>query len=357
MMKKIDPLGDGISSVELLSIAPSDLQVVNAARVSMGKISTNFSEKDEGLINYLAQHNHWTPFSHVQYLVERKMPIEMYIHWCGISTDEQFVRSIISIKDSEVHFYERGSLYAFLKHSIVTEEMKKTVPYSIRAFLLAFEIIPQPDKYFIADWTHMLSQPEDEWWNKIKIFEFENNRAPFYDNGWEGKHLSPRTKCRHAAFSSNVAKLQVAQFRIRMPIFVARQWYKHQIGFTRNEVSRRYVSDAPEFFIPNEWRLQADNVKQGSSEELHEYSEDMQGWAANATYEMQSKYNELIGEENICPEQARTILPQSMYTEFVETASIDAYNRLINLRSDDNAQKEIQKYAKSIKKCLPKGVK
>ncbi len=345
-MKKIDPLGDGISSVELLSIAPSDLQVVNAARVSMGKISTNFSEKDEKLINYLAQHNHWTPFSHVQYLVERKMPIEMYIHWCGISTDEQFVRSIISIKNSpvrpsiyEVHFYERGSLYAFLKHSIVTEEMKKTVPYSIRAFMLAFEIIPQPDKYFIADWTHMLSQPEDEWWNKIKIFEFENNRPPFYSSGW------------------NVAKLQVAQFRIRMPIFVARQWYKHQIGFTRNEVSRRYVSDAPEFFIPNEWRLQADNVKQGSSEELHEYSEDMQGWVANATYEMQSKYNELINEENICPEQSRTILPQSMYTEFVETASIDAYNRLINLRSDDNAQKEIQKYAKSIKKWLPKGVK
>jgi len=342
-MKKIDPLGDGISSVELLSIAPSDLQVVNAARVSMGKISTNFSEKDEKLINYLAQHNHWTPFSHVQYLVERKMPIEMYIHWCGISTDEQFVRSIISIKNSpvrpsiyEVHFYERGSLYAFLKHSIVTEEMKKTVPYSIRAFMLAFEIIPQPDKYFIADWTHMLSQPEDEWWNKIKIFEFENNRAPFYSSGW------------------NVAKLQVAQFRIRMPIFVARQWYKHQIGFTRNEVSRRYVSDAPEFFIPNEWRLQADNVKQGSSEELHEYSEDMQGWVANATYEMQSKYNELINEENICPEQSRTILPQSMYTEFVETASIDAYNRLINLRSDDNAQKEIQKYAKSIKKMVDK---
>jgi thymidylate synthase (FAD) len=346
MMKKIDPLGDGISSVELLPIAPSDLQVVNAARVSMGKISTNFSEKDEGLINYLAEHNHWTPFSHVQFLVERKMPIEVYIHWCGISTDEQFVRSIISMRNGshrgvgyDVHFYERGSLYAFLKHSIITEEMKKTVPYSIRAFMLAFEIIPQPDKYFIADWTHMLSQPEDEWWNKIKIYEFENDRAPFYGSGW------------------NVAKLQVAQFRIRMPIFVARQWYKHQIGFTRNEVSRRYVSDAPEFFIPNEWRLQADNVKQGSSEELHEYSEDMQGWVANATYEMQSKYNELIDDENICPEQSRTILPQSMYTEFVETASIDAYNRLINLRSDDNAQKEIQKYAKSIKKCLTKGVK
>jgi thymidylate synthase ThyX len=81
----------------------------------------------------------------------------------------------------------------------------------------------------------------------------------------------------------------------------------------------------------------------------------MHGWVADATYGVQAKYNELIEEENICPEQARSILPQSMYTEFVETASIDAYNRLIALRTEGSAQVEIQKYAKIIEKMLKKG--
>jgi len=55
--------------------------------------------------------------------------------------------------------------------------------------------------------------------------------------------------------------------RETVPIFVARQRFKHTIGFTYNEVSRRYVDDLPEFYIPTEWRKKADDRKQGSSEE------------------------------------------------------------------------------------------
>lgn len=55
--------------------------------------------------------------------------------------------------------------------------------------------------------------------------------------------------------------------RIKMPIFVARQWFKHSVGFTRNEVSRRYVDSTPEFYVPKIWRKRAENVKQGSSDE------------------------------------------------------------------------------------------
>jgi len=326
MMNKVDPLGDGISSIELLPVAPSDLQVVNSARVSMGKQTIKLTDKDTGLINYLAKHKHWTPFSHSHYLLERKMSIKNYIVWCARSVDEQFVRSIIEVDfsscDGNVHFYERGSLYAFIKHDVLTERMWN---HNLRS-LMAFKCKPHSvDKYLVKDWTHMLSTINDDWWKKAELYT---------GLGW-----SPE-------------KLQIAQFRIRMPVFVARQWFKHQIGFTRNEVSRRYVADTPEFFIPHEWRLQADNVKQGSSSELHEYSKDMQGWIADTTYGVQSKYNELIEEENICPEQARSILPQSMYTEFVETASIDAYNRLISLRTEEHAQLEVQKYANSLKKWL-----
>lgn len=331
LVHNLDPLSDGISSVERLPIAPSDLQVVNAARVSMHKIHDKIQEKDAGLINYLAKHNHWTPFSHAQYLVERKMSVKDFVVWTNKSSEEQFVRAIVecdfSSCDGTVRFYERGSLYAFVKHDVITTEMWKANPLSLRAFGKEPRDVHYGEGRMI-DWTPMLADPENEWWDKEEMYE---------GLGW------------------NVQKLKVAQFRIRMPIFIARQWYKHQIGFTRNEVSRRYVSEAAEFHIPQEWRLQAPNVKQGSSNEIHEYTEDLVGWIADATYRMDTKYQELMEEEKVCPEQARSVLPQSMYTEFVETASIDAYRRLIELRIDPHAQNEVRKYAESVKKLLTKG--
>lgn len=323
-MMKSDPLGDKISSIERLPIPPTDLQVVNAARVSMSKLHKTVQDKDTGLINYLAKHQHWTPFSHAQYLLEREMPVQDYIVWCARSADEQFVRAVITM-DTKVRFYERGSLYAFIKHGIITKSMWKYNELSLKAFNIP--LMDPVERHLVKDWTPMLDDLKNPWWHKLSMYA---------GLGW------------------NPEKLQVAQFRIKMPIFVARQWYKHQIGFTRNEVSRRYVADTPEFFVPHEWRLQADNVKQGSSQEVHEYSSDMQGWVADTTYGVQSKYNELVTEENICPEQARSVLPQSMYTEFVETASLDAYNRLIKLRSDPHAQLEVQKYAKNLKIMLKK---
>src|SRR5690606_9853267 len=56
--------------------------------------------------------------------------------------------------------------------------------------------------------------------------------------------------------------------RETVPIFVARQRFKHMVGFTYNEVSRRYVSDEPSFFVPDSWRRAAENKKQGSSDEV-----------------------------------------------------------------------------------------
>ena len=64
------------------------------------------------------------------------------------------------------------------------------------------------------------------------------------------------------------------QFHVKAPIFVARQLVKHQVGLVWNEVSRRYVDDEPEFYIPKEWRLKAEDKKQGSSEETIEYNID-----------------------------------------------------------------------------------
>lgn len=137
------------------------------------------------------------------------------------------------------------------------------------------------------------------------------------------------------------------QLRVKMPIFVARQWYKHQVGFTRNEESRRYISAEPECYVPTKWRKAAENVKQGSSEEVVENLPDIYGYTAM----LSELYGELL-TRGVCPEQARMVLPQSMYTEFVETGSLAAYARLYSLRSSKEAQKEVRLYAEAIGKII-----
>jgi len=131
-------------------------------------------------------------------------------------------------------------------------------------------------------------------------------------------------------------------FRIKAPIFVARQLGKHQVGMVWNEVSRRYVDSEPEFFSIDMFREKADNVKQGSKDEatipysldpLHHYTLEC--------------YNNLL-KMGVCPEQARMVLPQSMYTEWYWTGSLAAWARVCKLRLDPHTQKETRDIAQVI---------
>lgn len=136
------------------------------------------------------------------------------------------------------------------------------------------------------------------------------------------------------------------QFRIRMPIFVAREWYRHQIGFSRNEVSRRYVSDTPECWDPSadQFRAKDEKVKQGSKDQPVELALSAKNVYDTATRISLEAYDELL-KLGVAPEIARTVLPQSMYTEFIETGSLARYARLYKLRKSPDAQREIQMYA------------
>lgn len=78
---RIDPLQDGISSLELIRVSGSDLDVVNAARVSHGKVSTKLSERDEKLIQFLVEHHHTSPFEHNQLSFRVKAPIFVVRQW------------------------------------------------------------------------------------------------------------------------------------------------------------------------------------------------------------------------------------------------------------------------------------
>lgn len=137
--------------------------------------------------------------------------------------------------------------------------------------------------------------------------------------------------------------------RETVPIFVARQRFKHVVGFTYNEVSRRYVDDEPEFFIPDGWRKSADDKKQGSNdEEVKRLNYRATSLSSNYTdflKHCKEFYRELI-DSGVCPEQARMVLPQSMYTSYYVTGSLAAWARAYKQRIDPHAQKEIQDLAK-----------
>jgi thymidylate synthase (FAD) len=139
------------------------------------------------------------------------------------------------------------------------------------------------------------------------------------------------------------------QFRIKMPIFVAREWYRHQIGFARNEVSRRYVDTSPECWIPShdDLRERDPKLKQGSKETSVHDAPSLCGRIQEESGRCVALYTDLI-DQGVAPEVARTILPQSMYTEFIETGSLAAYARLYTLRTSPYAQREIQTYAHAI---------
>lgn len=150
--------------------------------------------------------------------------------------------------------------------------------------------------------------------------------------------------------------------REKVPIFVARQRFKHVVGFSYNEESRRYVDDTPEFFVPEEWRSRPQaNIKQGSGNEaikdIHRYvrvgsnlhrTKELMNLADEydwALHEAARLYFDML-EGGVAPEQARMILPQSMYTSYYVTGSLAAWARAFKQRIDPHAQKEIQDLAK-----------
>ena len=138
-------------------------------------------------------------------------------------------------------------------------------------------------------------------------------------------------------------------FRIKAPIFVARQLVKHQVGLVWNEVSRRYVDDEPEFYFPSVWRGRPVNAKQGSSGEicLADVLDVDTMWDIFPSEVVETSlicYQNLINV-GVAPEQARMVLPQNTMTEWIWTGSLMAFARVCKLRLDPHAQQESREIA------------
>jgi len=141
--------------------------------------------------------------------------------------------------------------------------------------------------------------------------------------------------------------------RVKAPVSIRTQFFKHKQGFVENEISRRYVSYEPEFYNPV-WRSKpTDGAKQGSEDFVKDEAEaNVYSMAFDhVCVEALNNYNHLI-EQGIAPEQARFILPQGMYTEWYWTGSLAAYARFYKQRKDDHAQWEIREYASAVGKII-----
>lgn len=203
----IDPLNDGISAIQLIRISGSDVDVVNAARVSYGKFTDVLTPRDEKLIGFLMEHHHTSPFEHNQ-----------------------------------------------------------------------------------------------------------------------------------------------LSFRVKCPTFVMRQWIRHRMN-SYNEISYRYVKAPLEFYVPNTWRYQDTQNRQGSVGSFEDQA--LKEQYLQALEVAKNTYEHLL-EKGVAREIARGLLPVCTYTEFIFTCNLHSLINFLKLRLDAGAQWEIRVYAQAmLKLALP----
>jgi thymidylate synthase (FAD) len=187
----------------------------------------------------------------------------------------------------------------------------------------------------VSDWEYQDSQT-------MRLSERDTKLVKYLS---KHNHISPFGHC-------------FASFHVKAPIFVARQLVKH--SFLRwNEVSRRYVDDEPEFYVPDVWRGKSADKKQGSSSEVidiidYHGTNGKNGFSdpySTLTEIALETYQDLL-EQGVAPEQARMVLPQSTMTEWWWSGSLDAFARLCRLRCATDTQYETRVVADQISEVM-----
>jgi thymidylate synthase (FAD) len=130
------------------------------------------------------------------------------------------------------------------------------------------------------------------------------------------------------------------QFRIECPIYVERQLFKHQVGMSANSISGRYVDFSDTYTTIKEWKKQSKDSKQGSAEALDIIRQDVCRLIEDEVIQVcKTAYDGLI-TMGVSKEQARTILPLNLNTQFIWTGSLLSFIHLFKLRLKSDAQQE-----------------
>lgn len=154
-------------------------------------------------------------------------------------------------------------------------------------------------------------------------------------------------------------------FHVKAPIFVARQLVKHEY-MPWNEISRRYVDDEPELYIPDTWRGRSADKKQGSDGVVdlsaikdtdHNTailgSGTLEGHVIEISEWLCETYRLLVSK-GVAPEQARMVLPQSTMTEWYWSGTLYAFAKMCQLRCAKDTQQESREVAMQVSEYMEK---
>lgn len=141
------------------------------------------------------------------------------------------------------------------------------------------------------------------------------------------------------------------RFRVKTPIFVAREWFRHRVGHSYNEWSGRYSEMRSEFFIPEEFREQVGKpgayrftALEGVGSAPADIMSEVCDVAARA-------YDELLSL-GVAKEQARVILPVGTYTQFIWSSNPRSLMHFLTLRTSEHAMKEIRDCALQVEESF-----
>lgn len=151
----------------------------------------------------------------------------------------------------------------------------------------------------------------------------------------------------HSPFEHSLFK-----FHVKAPIFVFRQWHRHRIGVSYNEMSARYSEMVDEFYIPTVWRAQDTKNKQGSiaASLNHRFcTKVLKTSCENAM----ASYRSLL-TSGVAREMARMVLPVNLYSSMYCTMNARSLMNFIALRSDAHAQVETRQYSHAMAVFLRK---
>jgi thymidylate synthase (FAD) len=193
-----------------------------------------------------------------------------------------------------------------------------------------------------SEWVYIEEPAGDPGWFNLRTVLKDSDEKLIYYLAKHG-HYSPFGHC-------------FASFHIKAPIFVARQLVKHEY-LRMNEISRRYVDSEPEFYVPDVWRGRSKDKKQGSDATIpvdvtwYDRDDGYNSWPEDSCYIALEAYQKML-ELGVAPEQARMVLPQSMYTEWYWSGSMDAFANMCNLRLKEDTQYETRLVAQQIDKVM-----
>lgn len=308
-----------------------DYGILDAARVSFAKqsfLSEHNPEKDFKLLKYLISHGHWSPMGH-----ER----------LGLLIEEDRLKSFLLVADLAGFTWEfSGDQYTRTPGNYLY-----CLAGSFWAWVRNAHYFSSTDSKLHEGLTYIVSCLWRKWPMAMQAYceVFPDDIVS------HTRHLKdvPYTEL------SAGPKTTFASFRVKAPIFIARQLVKHQIHLCWNEESRRYISSDPEYFDIPEFRKAPEKgkAKQGSSQEkLHRDTQTMaQTMYKVCSLDCHERYLLMI-DRGVAPEQARAILPQGMMVNWIWTGSLDAWSRVVKERLAPTAQKENQDIAAQIDNLL-----